>query len=83
VAKEEGGEIIWVLADGFLLYWHPVHPFVTLLIWLLTHNPQGIVRELDIRLFLRVSYKTLKRRRENRFGYNTAGTNAVVCAVVS
>ena len=37
---------------------------------------QDIVCKLDIRLFLRVSHKTLKHRRDNRYGYHTAGTNA-------
>ena len=36
---------------------------------------QDIARELDIRLFLRVSHKTLKHRRDNRYGYHTAGMN--------
>lgn len=32
-----------------------------------------MIRELDIRLFLRVPYETLKARREKRFGYHTQG----------
>lgn len=73
--REQRVELIWGLVDGFLLYWYPVSnirlfmPFVA--------NPvaptQDIVHELDVRLFLRVSYDTLKARRENRFGYHTAG----------
>ena len=42
----------------------------------MTYPLQDIVRELDIRLFLRVSHKTLKHRRDNRYGYHTAGTHA-------
>ena len=37
--------------------------------WILIYALQDIVRELDIRLFLRVSPKTLKHRRDERNGY--------------
>ena len=76
MAEEQGEEIIWALADGFLLYWHPVCLSAILTTQLLTNYLQDVVRELDIRLFLRVSCKTLKHRRDNRNGYHTAGTNA-------
>jgi nicotinamide/nicotinate riboside kinase len=72
--KEQGVELIWGLVDGFLLYWHPVrviHHF--LFIADLTPSTQDVVHELGVRLFLRVSYDTLKVRRDKRFGYHTAG----------
>ena len=75
-AEELGEEIIWALADGFLLYWHPVYLSAILDIHFLTCSLQDVVRELDIRLFLRVSHKTLKQRRDNRYGYHTAGMNS-------
>ncbi|CCA74079.1 related to NRK1-Nicotinamide riboside kinase [Serendipita indica DSM 11827] len=31
-----------------------------------------VVKELDVRIFLRVTYDTLKKRRNERFGYHTA-----------
>jgi len=76
--KEEKIDLIWGLVDGFLLYWHPVRPFSPICIlptprcvW--SDRSQDVIRELDVRLFLRVSYGTLKARREKRFGYHTAG----------
>ncbi|KAG8828922.1 ribosylnicotinamide kinase [Serendipita sp. 399] len=50
---------------GVELVWGLVDGF--LLYW----HP-GIIKELDVRVFLRVSYSTLKSRRERRFGYHTA-----------
>lgn len=51
--------------QGIDIVWGLVDGF--LLYW----HPD-VVRELDVRLFLRVSYDTLKERRERRFGYHTA-----------
>ncbi|PVF94935.1 P-loop containing nucleoside triphosphate hydrolase protein [Serendipita vermifera] len=51
--------------EGVELVWGLVDGF--LLYW----HP-GVIHELDVRLFLRVSYETLKERRNNRTGYYTA-----------
>jgi hypothetical protein len=83
MAEEQGVEIIWALADGFLLYWHPVCLSSIPNMRALTCFLQDIVRELDTRLFLRVSPKTLKHRRDDRNGYRTAGKNVTSVAVVS
>lgn len=39
---------------------------------------QDVIRELDIRLFLRVPYSILKARREKRFGYHTQGKHSLI-----
>jgi nicotinamide/nicotinate riboside kinase len=73
--KEQRVDLIWGFVDGFLLYWHPVSSFRQFMPFVANSAPptQDIVHELDVRLFLRVSYDTLKARREKRFGYHTAG----------
>ncbi|KAG8750280.1 ribosylnicotinamide kinase [Serendipita sp. 396] len=52
-------------SSGVELVWGLVDGF--LLYW----HP-GVIQALDTRIFLRVSYPTLKARRERRFGYHTA-----------
>lgn len=64
--KEQGVELIWVIVDGFVLYYDKVSrgygtgPLLT---------SQDIVDMLDIRIFLRVPHDVLKERREERQVY--------------
>jgi nicotinamide/nicotinate riboside kinase len=70
----KGIKLMWVLVDGFLLYWDKVCSSILFLIGTLTEAYAQRVRNLlDVRFFLRVPYDTLKARRHERHGYHTAG----------
>ena len=69
--ESKSEKIVWGLVDGFLLYWHPVCA-VPLKLSLLI-NSQEVIDLLDVRLFLRAPEHVLKKRRQERSGYHTAG----------
>lgn len=71
--EKAGEKIVWVVVDGFLLYWDQVYSVILrtrkpLMIW-----AKAVVDSLDVRAFLRVPEAVLKQRRHERHGYHTAG----------
>lgn len=64
--REQGVELIWVIVDGFVLYYDKVSRGCETGLLL---TSQDIVDMLDIRIFLRVPYDVLKKRREERQVY--------------
>lgn len=76
--KQLGEEVEWAILDGFLLFWDPVRvPSLPSFLELIETNislpppKQEVLAQLDIRIFLRVPYQTLKTRREARQVYVT------------
>ena len=72
----ENGEVVWMIVDGFVLYWDPVRiiPDYRFLLRLKRENPsliatQEVVDLLDVRVFLRVPHDILKHRRKERQVY--------------
>lgn len=75
--REQAGEkVVWVMVDGFLLYWDkvcPNDPPLNLLEGFNSLRLQDVIDTLDTRVFLRVPHDVLKQRRHERHGYHTAG----------
>jgi nicotinamide/nicotinate riboside kinase len=70
--KKKGVELIFVLIDGFLLYYDPVSQLIYSKKRSLKQlNLQECVKYYDVLFFLRVPYATLKQRREERAQYVT------------
>jgi nicotinamide/nicotinate riboside kinase len=70
-------EVIWVLVEGFMLYWNQVcdsHNKFSYWVLFGTVPFQQVTCQLDIRIFLRLPEHTLKERREARNGRLLAGT---------
>jgi len=76
--ENKSERIVWGLVDGFLLYWHPVCAVSFKKLSLLI-NFKEVIDLLDVRLFLRVPEHVLKKRRQERNGYYTAGKSAWHC----
>lgn len=75
--EKEGEKIIWVLVDGFLLFWHPVSARFCESGFDSWGGVQEVIELLDVRIFLRVPHDVLKKRRNERHGYHTAGRSLV------
>ena len=73
-----GERIVWGLADGFLLYWNEVRWIQDEDLFILMYRNQDVINQLDVRVFLRVPHDVLKKRRDERHGYHTAGKKADV-----
>jgi nicotinamide/nicotinate riboside kinase len=74
--SSQGEKVIWILLDGFLLYWYPVRTLSTNTCpqYVSYANVlQRIVAMIDVSLFLRVPHHVLRARRHERAGYHTAG----------
>ncbi len=71
--EKAGEKIVWVVVDGFLLYWDQVCSGTPGTRKSLIVLPQAVVDSLDVRVFLRVPEAVLKQRRHERHGYHTAG----------
>lgn len=80
----QGEQVLWVLVDGFLLYWHKVwanilnfsSEFQTIRFF------QEVVDQLDVRVMLRVPHDVLLSRRHHRSGYYTAGRGFIACRLL-
>lgn len=69
-----GEKVVWVIVDGFLLYWNQVRMVRTDSCYVIdTRGLQDVIDTLDVRVFLRIPHNELKHRRDNRSGYHTAG----------
>jgi nicotinamide/nicotinate riboside kinase len=82
--RKDNEKIIWGLVDGFLLYWNKVSGswfFSTgSNIFLNRHLVvQDVFDQLDVRIMLRVPHDVLKKRRNERHGYHTAGKSFLSC----
>ena len=66
------GETMWIILDGFLLYWHPVSDPMSTNYSCYLQSFQDVLQQIDVRFFLRVPRDVLEQRRYER-DYYTAG----------
>ena len=72
--EKRGEKVIWVLLDGFLLYWNRVSSCRRdRKIAAFQLFAQEVVNQIDVRVLLRAPHDVLRQRRLERHGYHTAG----------